>query len=284
MAEGSRQDRQVRRCAEDLARRLEAPPDLFLVLGSGLGSVADAIVDAVEIPIAEVAGLPTPSVAGHVGLLRAGWLGEVRVLAQSGRVHLYEGYSAAEVTRSVEVAAELGCSTFVVTNAAGGLDETFQTGDLVAILDHLNLTATSPLVGVSRDAGHLFVDMVDAYDPQLRQAAFEVASQLGVELRAGIYAGVLGPAYETPAEAAMLRRLGADLVGMSTVLEVIAARARGLRVLGLSVITNVGGTTVAISHDQVLAVGHESGARLGEVVSRVIERMGQPRGSQAGPA
>ncbi len=282
MAEGSRHDWQVTRCAEELARRLETPPELFLVLGSGLANVADAIGEAVDIPAPQVAGMPSPNVPGHRGLLRAGWLGEVSVLAQLGRVHLYEGYSPAEVTRSVEVAAELGCSTFVVTNSAGGLDERFQAGELVTIVDQLNLTSASPLVGVVRDEEQVFVDMAGAYDPELREVAFDVASQLGLELRGGIYAGVIGPAFETPAEVAMLRRLGADLVGMSTVLEVIAARARGLRVLGLSVVTNVAGATPTTSHDQVLAVSRTAGPRLGQLVRGVIDRIGQIR--HASPA
>ncbi|MDP8927516.1 MAG: purine-nucleoside phosphorylase, partial [Actinomycetota bacterium] len=264
---------------------LEEPPELFLALGSGLVGVADAIIDAVEIPASEIAGLPRPSVRGHMGLLRAGRLGGMRVLAQLGRVHLYEGYSPPEVTRAVEVAAALGCATFVVTNCAGGLGRTLEPGDLVAIRDQLNLTAASPLtgrtagpggrgeVGVGREEGPVFVDMARAYDPSLRGLAFEVASQRGLELGSGVYAGVVGPAYETPAEVAMLRALGADLVGMSTVLEVIAARACGLGVLGLSVVTNVPGAMMAVSHDDVLAVGSEAGSRLGELVTGVVERL-----------
>lgn len=275
MAEGRRHDEEVRRCAEALARRLEDPPELFLVLGSGLVGVADTIVDAIEIPTSEVAGLPRPKVRGHVGLMLAGRLGDVRVLAQLGRVHLYEGYSPAEVTRAVEVAAELGCATFLVTNSAGGLDPRLESGNLVAILDQLNLTKSSPLVGVAREQGQAFVDMTGAYDPELRELAFEVAAQRGLQLRSGIYAGVIGPAYETPAEVAMLRTLGADLVGMSTVLEVIAARGRGLRVLGLSVVTNVPAVMAPVSHAEVLAVGREAGPRLGALVVGVVERLGR---------
>lgn len=269
MVEARRDGGEVRRAAEALAKRLDESPEVFLALGSGLVGVAEALIDAVEVPASE-AGLPQPTVRGHTGLLRAGRLGGVPVLAQLGRVHLYEGYSAAEVTRAVEVAAQLGCATFVITNCAGGLDQTFEPGGLVAIRDQLNLTASSPLIGVAREDGTVFVDMACPYDPWLRELAFEVASQRGLELRSGVYAGVVGPAYETPAEAAMLRALGADLVGMSTVLEVIAARACGLRVLGLSVVTNVPGATV--SHDEVLAVGREAGSRLGELVVGVVER------------
>ncbi|MDP8961318.1 MAG: purine-nucleoside phosphorylase [Actinomycetota bacterium] len=273
---------EVQRAAEALAKRLEEPPELFLALGSGLVRAADAIIDAVEIPASEVAGLPRPSVRGHVGLLRAGRLGGMQVLAQLGRVHLYEGYSPAEVTRAVEVAAELGCATFVVTNCAGGLDQTLEPGDLVAIRDQLNLTAASPLAGRAvgpggREEGRVFVDMARAYDPWLRGLACEVASQRGLELGTGVYAGVVGPAYETPAEVAMLRALGADLVGMSTVLEVIAARACGLGVLGLSVVTNVPGAMVTASHDEVLTVGREAGSRLGELVTGVVERLARGR-------
>lgn len=273
MVEGRHDGGEVRRAAEVLVKRLDESPEVFLALGSGLVGVADALVDAVEIPTSQVAGLPQPTVRGHMGLLRAGRLGGMPVLAQLGRVHLYEGYSPAEVARAVEVAAQLGCGTFVVTNCAGGLDQTLEPGSLVAIRDQLNLTASSPLVGVVRKDGRVFVDMACPYDPWLRELAFEVASQHGLELRSGVYAGVVGPAYETPAEVAMLRALGADLVGMSTVLEVIAARACGLRVLGLSVVTNVPGAMVTVSHDEVLTVGREAGSRLGDLVVGVVERL-----------
>jgi purine-nucleoside phosphorylase len=211
-------------------------------------------------------------VPGHSATLRFGRLGDRDVLAARGRIHLYEGHSAHDVVRVVDVAASLGCQTFVVTNAAGGLDQTFVPGELMVITDHLNLTGTSPLTGRLRDGGPVFLDMADAYDPALRELAFEVAAERGERLRAGVYAGLPGPAYETPAEVAMLRTLGADAVGMSTVLEVIAARAAGMRVLGLSSITNVHGDGVATSHDEVLDVGAEAATRMGSLLLDLLPR------------
>jgi purine-nucleoside phosphorylase len=177
-----------------------------------------------------------------------------------------------DVTRVVDVAASLGATSFVVTNAAGGLDPSFTPGDVMAIADHLNLTGTSPLLGMLRDGAPVFQDMADAYDPVLVERAAEVATDAGFDLRRGVYAGLLGPAYETPAEVAMLRTLGAHAVGMSTVLEVIAARSHGMRVLGLSTITNVHGAGVATSHEEVIEVGARVAARVSDLVLGVLAR------------
>lgn len=247
--------------------------DVFVTLGSGLASVADRIEDAVDIPMAALPGLAVSTVPGHTGTLRVGRIGDRRVLAQLGRIHLYEGHSAADVTLMVDVAARLGADTFVVTNAAGGLEPSWTPGDLMLITDHLNLTGTSPLMGVLREDVPVFLDMAGAYDAELRALAVEVAGSQGVELRDGVYAGLLGPTYETPAEVRMLRTLGAQAVGMSTVLEVIAARASGLRVLGFSSITNVHGEGVATSHDEVIEVGAVAAQRLGGIVLGVLERL-----------
>ena len=245
-------------------------PAVLLTLGSGLGALAEQITDAVVVPFDEV-GLPTSTVSGHAGRLVAGDLAGVPVLAQQGRVHLYEGRDPRDVTACVRAAAEVGVSTFVVTNAAGGLDPGFEPGDLMLITDHLNMTGTSPLLGITPAT---FLDMAAAYDPASLDAAREAASDLDLRLREGVYAGLLGPAYETPAEVAMLRALGADAVGMSTVLEVIAARASGLAVLGFSSITNVhrpGGTPT--DHAEVLEVGRDVGARLARLLEVVLPRL-----------
>lgn len=269
----------VRTAARAIAGRIDEPPEVLLTLGSGLSVVAEAIDAPRDIPVGAVPGLPAPAVPGHTGLLRGGRLAGVPVLVQLGRVHLYEGYSPAEVTRVVAVAAQLGCATYVVTNAAGGLSPDQEPGDLAMITDQLNLTGASPATGTppypvgERPAPAVFVDMTDAYDAQLRGLASSVAREAGVGLREGVYAGVRGPAYETPAEAAMLRLLGADLVGMSTVLEVIAARRFGMRVLGLSVITNVHGRGEPASHEEILTRAERAGRRLAPVLLALAGRL-----------
>lgn len=242
-------------------------PRVLLTLGSGLGALADELADPVAIPFGEV-GLPDSTVPGHEGRLLAGDLGAVPVLVQQGRVHLYEGVPAGDVVACVRAAAEFGIGAFVVTNAAGGLAADMSPGDLMAIADHLNLSGSTPLVGPA------FIDMAAAYDADLRALAHEAAQARGERLRDGVYAGLRGPAYETPAEVSMLRGFGADAVGMSTVLEVIAAREAGMRVLGFSLITNVhrpGGTPT--HHEEVLEAGRDAGPRLAAVVRGVLERL-----------
>lgn len=273
MTRPARRDADVAQAADALRDRLDAVPRVLLTLGSGLTSVADAIEDPVDVPVDELPGMPTSTVPGHRAVLRGGRLGPHPVLAQLGRVHLYEGHDADAVTRGVDVAAALGCRVHVVTNAAGGLDPTLVPGDLMVLSDHLNLTGDSPLIGVVRDGAPIFLDMAGAYDRDLRRLAHEVAGELGFELREGVYAGLRGPAYETPAEVAMLRTLGAQAAGMSTVLEVIAARSHGLRILGVSSVTNVHGEGVATSHAEVLEVGARAAARLGELLVHVIRRI-----------
>lgn len=264
---------QVRRASLSLGSRIPVDGiDVMLTLGSGLAAVADAIENPVDVPAAAVPGLPVSRVPGHAGVLRFGRLGGKNVLAQMGRIHLYEGHDASDVTRVVEVAAELGCSTYIVTNAAGGLDERMHPGDLMLITDQLNLTGESPLRGVFRDGGPIFLDMAEAYDPALRERAHAVAEDLGIALREGVYAGLAGPAYETPAEVAMLRTMGAHAVGMSTVLEVIAARSHGMRVLGMSSITNVHRAGAATSHEEVIEVGGEAAGRMAPLVLGIVDR------------
>ncbi|MEX1162474.1 MAG: purine-nucleoside phosphorylase [Nitriliruptor sp.] len=247
-------------------------PEVLLTLGSGLGGVADAVEDAVVIDVLDLPGTAASTVPGHTARLVCGKLAGREVLVQAGRIHLYEGHSAHDVTRLVRVAAQLGVSTFVVTNAAGGIVDTFTPGDLMVIDDHLNLTGTSPLTGLLRDGAPRFVDMAGAYDAALRELAHEVAGGLGLTMQRGVYAGLVGPTYETPAEVAMLRTLGAHAVGMSTVNEVIAARDEGLRVLGFSSVTNVHGEGVATSHAEVIEVGARAAQDLERVLFGVLER------------
>jgi purine-nucleoside phosphorylase len=251
-----------------LRERLDGhTPRVLLTLGSGLGSLAAEVTDPLVIPFDEI-GLPGSTVPGHQGRLLIGELAGVPVLVQQGRVHLYEGVPEADVVACVRAAAGVGVGTFVVTNAAGGLREDMHPGDLMLIADHLNLSGSTPLRGPA------FIDMAAAYSPALGAVAQEVADERGERLLAGVYAGLRGPAYETPAEVRMLRTLGADAVGMSTVVEVLAARAEGLDVLGFSLITNVhrpGGTPT--DHEEVLAAGADAGPRLAGIVRGVLGRL-----------
>jgi purine-nucleoside phosphorylase len=267
-------DELVERAATTLDGQLEGRSlDVLVTLGSGLAPVAEAFTDAVEVPMSALPGMARSTVPGHTGTLKVGELAGRTVVAQVGRVHLYEGHSGADVTRMVDVAARLGASTFVVTNAAGGIDPSFTPGDVMAITDHLNLTGTSPHLGVVRDGGPVFLDMAGAYDADLRALAGRIADDQGFALQEGVYAGLLGPAFETPAEVRMLRTFGASAVGMSTVLEVIAARSRGMRVCGLSTITNVHGEGVATSHEEVLEVGRTASERVSALVLGLLEQL-----------
>jgi len=253
----------------------DAGGEVGLVLGSGLGAVADAAEAAAVLAYREIRHFPVPAAEGHQGRLVLGrWEGR-RVAVLQGRVHLYEGYTAEQVAFPVRVLGALGAHTLVVTNAAGGLAPDLRAGDLMLIGDHINMMGTNPLVGPN-DAGlgPRFPDMSSAYDADLRVTAMEAARAEQLGLREGVYAGVLGPAYETPAEAAMLRRCGADAVGMSTVPEVIAARHAGLRVLGISVITNaVAAGPAAVTQDDVLAVANDAGPRLLRLLRRVVRAL-----------
>ncbi len=222
-----------------IANLVEAP-EVAMVLGSGLGRYADTLEDARTIPYSQIPHMPLAGVSGHAGNLVVGRRGGKRVAAMQGRSHLYEGHGANDVTFGVRLLAWLGAKTLIVTNAAGGIDSRLRVGDLMAISDQMNLTGTSSLLGPNDEQlGPRFLDMTVAFDPRLIELATSVAADQGFELRRGVYAGLLGPAYETPAEIRMLRTLGADAVGMSTVLEVLAARHMGMRVLGISCISNL---------------------------------------------
>lgn len=250
-----------------LARIREASdlePTVGLVLGSGLGGLVDEVEGRVEIPYGEIPGWPVSTAVGHAGKLVLGSLAGVPVVVLCGRAHLYEGIGADRVAFGVRVLARLGVRALVVTNAAGGINLDYHPGLLVLISDHVNLQGTSPLVGPNDDAlGPRFPDMSDAYDPALRARAREVAGRLGIEVGEGVYGAWLGPQFETPAEIRFMRAIGCDLAGMSTVQEVIAARHHGIRVLGVSVVTNMAAGVLPekIDHEAVLEVGaHASGS------------------------
>jgi purine-nucleoside phosphorylase len=248
--------------------------EIAMVLGSGLGSYASTLEEALAIPYGEIPHMPLSSVSGHAGHLVIGEKAGKRVAAMQGRTHLYEGYSAREVAFGARLMAALGARALIVTNAAGGISPSLRSGDLMVITDQLNLTGTSSLIGPS-DArlGPRFVDMTAAFDPDLIETASEVAMGLGFELKRGVYAGLLGPAYETPAEVRMLRTLGADAVGMSTVHEVLAARQMGLRVLGISCISNLaaGISKGPLSHEEVERIASRVRARFESLLSGILE-------------
>ena len=259
--------------------KTDALPSVGVVLGTGLGAFADRLEHRTVIPYAEMPGFPIARVAGHAGKLVVGDLpgpsGPVTVAALQGRVHAYEGWPAAEVAFGVRVLCSLGVKALLVTNAAGGVDPTLQPGDLVRITDHLNLTGQNPLTGPNDDAlGPRFPDMSQAYDPRLGALLDEAAAEAGVALRQGVYAGVLGPSYETPAEIRMLRTLGASLVGMSTVHEVVAARHQGVPVAGLSLVTNLaaGLSGELLRHEDVQQAGQRAAVRLEGLLSAFLPR------------
>ena len=261
---------------EAVARiRLETglEPRVGLVLGSGLGGLADELVDRVEIPYAEIPGWPASTAVGHAGVLALGMVDGAPIAVLKGRVHLYEGVAPDRAVFGVRVLGRLGVRTLVVTNAAGAIDESLRPGQLVLISDHVNLQAASPLVGPNDDElGPRFPDMSDAYDPTLRARARAVAAELGLEVGEGVYGAWLGPQFETPAEIRFMRAIGCELAGMSTVPEVIAARHMGVRCLGISVVTNMAAGVVEgrLDHEGVLAVAAEAGPRLTSLLRELL--------------
>ena len=246
----------------------DAQPETAIILGSGLGSVADGFFPTAELPYADVPGLPVSTVPGHAGKFLLGQVEGKAVVIAQGRSHLYEGLTAKEVTASVRFLAEqLGVKKLVLTNAAGAIEPTFRVGGLMMIQDHLNLQGQSPLTG-----GPHFHDMTTVYDPTLRDQCQDVAAALQIHLLRGVYAAVPGPQYETPAEVRMLKLLGAHAVGMSTVPEAIQARALGLQVLGLSMLTNwaAGIAPSALSHSEVVEVGQKASADLARLLTGLV--------------
>ena len=248
-------------------------PKAGVILGSGLGGLADALEDSVEIPYEDIPGWPVSTAVGHAGVLVLGSLDGAPIAVMRGRAHLYEGLGADRVVFGVRVLGRLGIRALVVTNAAGGINETYRPGQLVLISDHVNLQGTSALVGPNDESvGPRFPDMSDAYDPELRARAREAAGRLGIELGEGVYAAWLGPQFETPAEIRFMRALGGDLAGMSTVQEVIAARHMGIRCLGISVVTNMAAGVLPekIDHEAVLEVGAQAAGSLTSLLRELV--------------
>ncbi|HTQ06572.1 MAG TPA: purine-nucleoside phosphorylase [Polyangiaceae bacterium] len=261
--------------ARIVGARAPRPPRVGVVLGSGLGGFVQGIAARVAVPYREIPGFPPPGVAGHAGELVLGTVRGVSVACLAGRVHLYEGHAPDKVVFGVRLLAALGCGVVLLTNAAGGIRPGLRPGGLLLLRDHVNFTGTNALVGPNEAPFPRFPDMTLAYDLRCREFAHETARAEGLELDEGVYAGVLGPSYETPAEIRMLGMLGADAVGMSTVLEVIALRHRGVRVGAVSVITNMaaGLSSAPLDHADVQATGAASRDRLERLLSGWIERL-----------
>ena len=253
--------------------RSDLVPSVGIVLGSGLGGLADELAGPVAIPFADLPGWPAASAPGHAGRLLMGRLSGVPVALLQGRLHLYEGHPAGLVVEPVLLMSRLGAEVIVLTNTSGGLHVDWAPGTLMVMTDHLNLTGHNPLLGPNDEAiGPRFPDMTDAWDPRLRALLHQAGDLEGVPLEDGVYVGLLGPNYETPAEVRALQGLGADAVGMSTALEAIAARWAGLRLCGISLVTNPGAGLIGepLSHDEVLAAAAEAGPRLARVITRFV--------------
>jgi purine-nucleoside phosphorylase len=268
--------------AEDAAKvvltRTTLRPKIGLVLGSGLGAFADSLTDSTKVPYSDIPSFPQSTAIGHVGRLVIGSAGTVPVAAMQGRVHQYEGYSAQQVAFPIRVFARMGIKSVILTNAAGGINLGYSQGALVLIRDHINLQGTNPLVGPNDDRfGLRFPDMTHTYSRQYREIAREEAARLGIMLHEGIYAALLGPSYETPAEIEHLRRIGADLVGMSTVAEVIAARHMALNVLAISCVTNMAAGILdqPLSHTEVMETGERVRSIFESLLKAVLPRVAQ---------
>src|SRR6186997_514409 len=259
--------------------RSDNVPEVGIVLGSGLGGLADDLEDAVAIPFADLPGWPAATAPGHAGRLLLGTLAGRSVVMLQGRFHVYEGNDPGLVIQPVLLFGQLGARIVVLTNAAGGLDPSFGPGTLMVMSDHLNLTGRSPLIGPNADElGARFPDLVDAWSPRLRTALHAAGAAEGIHLEEGIYVGLTGPTYETPAEVRWLAGIGGHAVGMSTVLECIAARWVGLEVCGVSLVTNAGAgyTGEPLTHEEVLESGKIAGPRLARVIRRFVEALPEP--------
>lgn len=257
-------------------------PKLAIILGSGLGNFASQVADAVTIPYAEIPHFPQSTVEGHSGKLVLGTIAGVPVAVMQGRVHAYEGYTMTQVTFPMRVLGLLGVAQVIVTNAAGGINPGYGQGAIVAISDHINLTGTNaalgpnePRFGLIPGSGQRFFDMTTAYSPRLRKLALEEAARQGQTINEGVYLAVLGPSYETPAEIRAFRTLGADLVGMSTVHEVIVARHMGIEVLGLSVVTNMAAGVLdqPINHEEVMEIGQRIEAQFTNLLTALVPQV-----------
>ncbi len=268
--------KRVNDAVEYLKGKISESPRIAIILGSGLGGIAEAVEEPISIPYSEIPGFPVSTAPGHKGELVFGKLHGKSVVLMNGRFHYYEGYSMKEVTFPIRVFQLLGVEVLIVTNAAGGLNPDFQVGVPMIIVDHINLMGDNPLIGPNVDEwGPRFPDMSEAYDKDLVKLALEVAKELGIKVFQGVYVGLAGPNFETAAEYRMLRKLGADAVGMSTVPEVIVAKHGGLKVLGLSAITDKGDpdNLQPLTAEEVLENAERAGRAMAKIISEVVRRL-----------
>jgi purine-nucleoside phosphorylase len=267
---------QAETAAHSILQQTPVRPHIGLVLGSGLGAFADSLTDATRVPFTEIPAFPRSTAIGHAGQLVIGKAGAVPVAVMQGRVHLYEGYSAQQVAFPMRVFGRMGIRAAILTNAAGGINLNYQQGALVLIRDHINLQGANPLAGPNDDRfGPRFPDMTHAYERPYREMAKQEAAKLGMTLHEGVYAALLGPSYETPAEINDLRTIGADLVGMSTVFEVIAARHMGIKVLAISCVTNMAAGILdqLLSHQEVMETGERVRTSFEALLRAVLPRI-----------
>ena len=263
-------DKKISAAVKEIKAKVQGETKVGIILGSGLGRLIEEFEDAVEINFEDIPHFPVSSVPGHKGMVVAGRLENCGIVALSGRVHFYEGYSMQEVCFPTLVMAELGIQSLIVSNAAGAVNESFSPGDIVVIRDHINMMGDNPLKGAPN-----FVDLTKAYDKDLRQLAHDTAAELGMELQEGVYLAVTGPCYETPAEIIAFRNLGADTVGMSTIPEVIMANSLGVRALGLSMVTNMaaGITGIPLSHEEVLETTTRAADKFKSLVRGIVGKL-----------
>jgi purine-nucleoside phosphorylase len=267
----------ARRAAEQIRSRTRTTPAVAVVLGSGLGAFADDLVDATAIAYKDIRGFARATVEGHAGKLVIGKAGDVPIAAMQGRFHFYEGYPLDDVTFPIRVMKLLGVQTLILTNAAGSLNTELTPGSLMMISDHINLMGVNPLIGPNEDRfGPRFPDLTSTYDPELQNLVIEEAKAMGIDMRRGVYAALSGPSYETPAEIHMVRTLGADAVGMSTVPEAIVARHMEMKIIGISCITNLaaGVSNRPIDHSQVMEIGQRVRGQFTDLLRRVIGKLG----------
>lgn len=265
----------VHEAAAYISKCINGSPDWGLILGSGLGGLAEQTAHATSISYSEIPFFPRSTVSGHAGRLIVGEISDQTVCVMQGRVHYYEGYSLHEVVLPIFVMKRLGIKSLIITNAAGAINGSFSPGQIMLIKDHINLMGDNPLRGLqSLNWGPDFTNMVDAYSPNLRRIAARVAARLNIDLREGVYAALPGPTYETPAEIRFLRTIGADAVGMSTVPEVIVARYLGMQVLGFSCLTNMAaGLQKVLDHSEVKAIAAVSGPKLAQLLGEILKEV-----------
>ena len=266
----------IKETGQFLSTKIKNNPQIGIVLGSGLGGLVEHLDIEKDIPYSDIPNFPVSTVVGHRGSLVFGKMNGVDVLVCSGRFHYYEGYTMQEITFPIQVMKELGIKKLIISNASGGMNPTFKVGDIMLIKDHINLFPTNPLIGPNdNEKGPRFLDMSEPYSKAMLKIAFESAKELSIYVQSGVYVGVTGPCFETPAEYRMLALMGADAVGMSTIPETIVARHRGIEVLGLSVITDLGivGQVEKVSHEEVLQAAHIAGPKMVQLIYNMLPKL-----------